>query len=138
MWEEVDLNEWKKWRSRTLLFFYFVTFYIGLLYSGYLSTELLYIKEIVDGKHAVTYYSVGLGISCFIALLSVIVGSIYYDFTLDVKRLSVIVGFLVLIGNVLYVLPYSVWLVVTGIALIYTAIASIAALIAELTHIVEE
>ena len=87
----MDLEEWKFRRSRALRNFYAASFYAGLLTSAYISTELLYIKQIVHDNDPLLYLTLLLGLSNTSSVIAAFVGSIYYDFTFKVKELCVAV-----------------------------------------------
>ena len=122
--EELEL--WKKWRGKLLIIYYFSSFYSGMLYSIYKATEYLYIKEILNGPNPIFWFSLIVGLSKSNSVISALAGSIYYDFTLNIRKLGLISVAIVFVGNVLYVLPYSVWLILFGMVLVATSAAAVA------------
>ena len=118
--------------------YYAAAFYTGLLISAYISTELLYIKQIVHDENSLIYLTLLLGLSNTSSVIAAFVGSIYYDFTFKVKELCVVVIVIVAIGNILYVLPYSIWYPLVGTTIIGINTAAFASALAEFTHVVEE
>ena len=118
--------------------YYAAAFYTGLLISAYISTELLYIKQIVHDENPLIYLTLLLGLSNTSSVIAAFVGSIYYDFTFKVKELCIVTISIVAIGNILYVLPYSIWYPLVGTTIIGIYTSAVSGVLAEITHIVEE
>ena len=133
-----DIDVWKKCRKEVMLVYYASSFYAGLLHSGYVTTEYLYIKDIVQNHNPLLYFSIVLGASRSMAVVSAVVGSIYYDFTFDVRSICLVVIGSILVGNILYVLPYSIWFIFAGAMFINVTTAAFSGIIADITHIFEE
>ena len=134
----IDLKEWKRWRGHTIATFYFAAFCYGLSFSIYYPTEYLYIKQVGQNIHPALYFALATGFGYGASFLAIFVGSIYYDFTLDAKRGVFINMILVLIGNILYSLPYSLALIMIGNFLIQTLTACLSINLSEIMHVVEE
>ena len=134
----MNLDEWKYRRGKALQNYYVTAFLAGLLINVYISTELFYIKQIShDGKQLV-YLTIFLGMKNISSVIAALVGSIYYDLTLKIKELTIAVICLLIVGNALYVLPYSIWYPLFGTTIIGTYSAAFTAALAEIIHIVEE
>ena len=136
--EDYLLEEWICRRSKVMKIYYAAAFHTGLLISAYISTELLYIKQIVHDAKPLLYLTLLLGLSNTSSVIAAFFGSIYYDFTFKVKEISATAFGIVALGNILYVLPYSIWFPLVGTTIIGIYTAAIAAALAEITHIVEE
>ena len=134
----ISIEDWKCSRRNVMILYYATSFYAGLTYSGYVATEYLYVKDIVHDRNALMNFSVVLGVSRTVAIFCALVGSIYYDFTLNVRGISLTVTLCILLGNILYVLPYSIWLILVGMVLINFDSAACSGIVAEITHIFEE
>ena len=132
-----DLVEWKKLRSKVMRIYYGGAFVLGLLYSGYLATEYIYIRDVVGEDRATMSFSLALGTSRSFGVIAALAGSIYYDFTLKVKQIAISALLIIVAGNVLYLLPYSLFCILFGNMLIFASAAAVSAIIAEVTHIFE-
>ena len=134
----MNLEEWKCRRRKALINYCVTGFLTGLLVNIYISTELLYIKQIVHDGDQLVYLTIFLGMSNISSVISALVGSICYDLTQNVKEITLAVIFLVAVGNVLYTLPYSIWYPLIGTTIIGSYTAAFTAALAEMIHIVEE
>ena len=134
----VDIQAWKRWRTHMILFCSFGSFYCGLVYSIYYPTEYLYIKGIVQSSQSILYFSIATGLQNGMSVIASLVGSIYYDFTLNAKKGTRVVISLIILGNILYVLHFSIVFIVIGNAFIGCVTGATSMLMAEIIHILED
>ena len=132
----VDLKHWEKLRSKAIAIYSAGAVISGLIMTGYYPTMYEYIKGIVIDENTEQWYSIVLGTACILATISSLMVSIYYDFTKNVKQACICSLILVIIGNVMYLLPYSIYIIMFGYALVLCQTMSVAAMVAEINHIV--
>ena len=112
---------------------------LGVLFTGYFATEYNYIGDVIMHENQTEfYYSLNLGVSHVSAVMATVVGSIYYDLTMNLRAATVTSLSIVVIGNLLYSLRYSVFLVIIGDAMILCLTAAIVTVVAEVAHVYEE
>ena len=138
MESSVNVQKWRKLRSRMDFYFYAGSLLIGMIFTGYFSTEYNYIDNVVQGNQTELYYSLNLGFSHVSAVLSTVICSVYYDLTMNLKATVVGTIAIVAIGNLLYALRYSVYLVICGDAMILFSTGAVVAVVAEVAHIYDE
>ena len=129
------LKEWERERSKTMKLFTYGGFINGLLINGYYSTMYQYVQRMVNDKNTEQYYSLLLGLPMIAGAVSSFIGSIYYDFTKNVKQAIICSLVLMITGNIIYALPYSIYLVTLGYAMILCQSIALATMYAEINHI---
>ena len=80
----MDLKDLKCWRSRMLIDYYALSLFAGLFASIYISTEFLYIKQIVHGYNQLMCLIQLLALSNASSVIAAVIASMYYDFTLKI------------------------------------------------------
>ena len=135
--EEYSQHQWRQWRSKAVNIYYGFSFYAGLLYTGYMATEFLYIQDISHHHNSPFFFSVVIGTSRAAAAVAMLVGSTYHQFTLDIKRVILVLLGMALVGNILYLIPYSMGPVLLATCLIMTSSILVPIITSEITIIVD-
>ena len=116
---DFDADSWRKLRFRMLMTFNGGSAIIGLILTGYFPTMYEYIDQITGSQRTSMYYSILVGCAMVMAVISSLAASVYYDFTLDVRGAGLIGLFLCTLGNLLYLLPFSIFFPIIGYSLIF-------------------
>ena len=135
---DVDVATWKKMRRRMLMIFNGGGSIIGLVLTGYFPTMYEYIEQITGGHRTSFYYSVVVGCGMMAAVFSSFVASAYYDFTLNVKAASIVGLLLCALGNLLYLVSYSIYFPMVGYSFVLCIAATTTASISEIIHICDK
>lgn len=112
--DNADYRHWLSLRKKTTIFFVIENFLLGIDFSFVFLTLWSYLHEIVKPSHPVQFYS---GI-----LLSAHTPSVLFSWLIsraidrsrNVRLLTFSITFVVVLGNILYALPFSPWLLVIG------------------------
>ena len=109
------LQAWYMKRKKTLLVIYISTCLYLFEYSSIVISALYYYKYTIKVENPKLYYSLTLGAAFLLTpILSVIVGK-YTDRTRDVRTVALILSFVNIVGNLLYVFPlFNNWLPIFG------------------------
>ena len=109
-----EYKRWEKRRRWTTIAFTIESLLIGMEYSVTFLTLWLYIKDLLKPKYPKTYYAI---ISaCYLSsgvILSLIVGGLV-DRYRNINKTFIILNTMVIIGNIIYSLPFSPWLLIAG------------------------
>ena len=90
MERSVNVEQWKTWRNRMEALYFSGSLLLGVLFTGYFATEYNYIGDVIMHENQTEfYYSLNLGASHVSAVMATFVGSIYYDFTMNLKAARV-------------------------------------------------
>ena len=110
----VNLQEWRRKRTITFRVFHMQCLMLGMEYSVTFLTLWLYLNTLVKTDDKKFFYTV-ISASYLLAgvLFSVVIGR-WIDKTKNIRQAFLICNTLVIIGNCLYVLHYSPWLLVAG------------------------
>ena len=109
-----DYQTWIHHRTLQYINFCYASFLIGTTFIIYFQTEYFYFKVVMKTKDPDLYY--GLSWACLTmsgAICSVFV-SYYSDRTHNTRGISITVSILNIIGNILYMLYYSPYIVLFG------------------------
>ena len=110
----VDYKEWEKRRKRTSQIFYIQSLALGMEYALTFITLYVYLTDILKTQHVDAFYS---AISA-IFILSQISMSLIFGYLFDKYRnlqtMFLIGNVLIIIGNILYTIPYSAWNLFAG------------------------
>ena len=110
----LDYQTWIHHRTLQYINFCYATFLLGTTFTIYFQTEYFYFKDVMKTKNPDFYY--GLSWACLTmsgAICSVFV-SYYGDRTHNIRGISITVSILNIIGNILYMLYYSPYIVLLG------------------------
>ena len=105
---------WKHHRRPQFINFCFGAYVIGNSLSIYMQTEFFYFKDVMKTEEPGFYY--GLSRACLsgsAAICSMLV-SYYGDRTNNIREMSITISVLNIIGNILYLLYYSPYIVLFG------------------------
>lgn len=110
----MNFQEWQMKRVTTTRAFHLQCVMLGMEYSVTFLSLWLYLNTLVETEHKEFFYSI-ISASYLLAavLFSVLIGR-WVDKTHNVRQTFLICNTLVIIGNFLYVLHYSPWLLVLG------------------------
>jgi len=135
---DFEADSWRKLRFRMLMIFNGGSAIIGLILTGYFPTMYEYIDQITGGQRTSMYYSILVGCAMVMAVISSLAASVYYDFTLDVRGAGLIGLFLCALGNLLYLLPFSIYFPIVGYSLVLCVPFAITAIVSEVFHICDK
>ncbi|XP_066936387.1 uncharacterized protein [Clytia hemisphaerica] len=113
----VDFNykEWLKKRKTTTKVFVFVQFALGLEYSMTFTTLYLYLKDVLHVTNNLNaFYSSICGIYVSAQIVASLVLCHLFDKYRTLKLFFILVTFITFVGNVLYAIPYSPYLLLAG------------------------
>ncbi|XP_057289463.1 uncharacterized protein LOC130612180 [Hydractinia symbiolongicarpus] len=111
---QFDRKRWERKRKLTTIAFALECLFLGMEYSVTFLTLWLYLRELVQTSSPKLFYS-------FISaayLVAGVVSSIFIGRLVDryrnVRQTIFICNFMVIIGNILYALPFSAWFLLFG------------------------
>jgi len=111
---EFKLKTWTQRRLRTSRVFYMQSLINGIEYSLTFTNLYLYLKQVIKTDHIVFHYS---AIST-VFLLSMIVSSLIlgriFDRYRNTRTMLFLANFMMIIGNTMYTIPVSPWLLFAG------------------------
>ena len=110
----VECNRWKQRRRVTTISFMIESLLIGMEYSVTFLTLWVYINDLVKPKLPKVYY--GIVSSAYLissVIFSVLIGRAF-DHYRNTRTFFFIANTMVIIGNIVYALPFSPWLLVAG------------------------
>lgn len=108
-----NFKAWKVRRFRTTVISMIQNFFLGLEEFAILTTLAYYLKEIGVYDTAFWYSVVLTSIAISKGISSLILGN-FVDKTRKTRIIMLFTLFLSLLGNLMYILRYSVWLLVLG------------------------
>ena len=110
-----DLKTWKKKRTRTFTVFCIVVLFLGMEYSMTFTTLLLYLKNMNLKESNLDVFYAAISAAYYISSIisSLIIGHLN-DRIRCVRVIFAVCLALVVLGNILYSLPYSPHLLLTG------------------------
>ena len=109
-----EYEQWLKRRRRTVVVFTMETILIGMDFSLTMLTMLLYIKELVKPKSPLSIYSLALTAYLLGSLIGPGILGRIVDRHRNIRKTFFICNTLVIIGNLIYTLHYSPWLIIAG------------------------
>ena len=131
----LDYQTWMHHRTLQYINFCYASFLIGTTFTIYFQTEYFYFKHVMQTKDPDLYY--GLSCACLTtsgAMCSVLV-SYYGDRTHNIRGISITVSILNIIGNILYMLYYSPYIVLFGQFLAGTTASRSVSAVAEISRV---
>ena len=124
---------WQRKRKWMFLNFCVGAYAFGLSINGYYPTEYYYLKDTVGVANPELYFGLSSSMLYLSGAVSSIVGSCYVDYSKNVRLICLTEDLLNIIGNVMYSLYYSPYLILFGQLLIGTTSARMTASIGELS-----
>ena len=114
---KTDMSErdlWLRKRKRTFIGFVVQTLALGMEYSLTFITLWMYLKEVLKTEYLLFFYSAISSVYLISqVVMSVILGAVF-DRYRNTRLLLALGNTLVIIGNVLYTIPYSPWFLFGG------------------------
>ncbi|XP_066921343.1 major facilitator superfamily domain-containing protein 8-like [Clytia hemisphaerica] len=110
----LDYKSWEKRRKRTSKIFYFQSIALGMEYALTFVTLYVYLKDVIKTKHVDEFYSV---ISAIFILSQITMSLIFghlFDKYRNLHTMFFVGNVLIIIGNILYTIPYSAWNLFAG------------------------
>ena len=106
--------EWLRRRKRTTFVFYMQNFLLGVEYSLTFTYLYLYLKDVLHTEKVILFYS---AIST-VFLLTMVVASLVcgriFDKLRNLRQMFIICNSMIFLGNLLYCIPLSPWLLFFG------------------------
>lgn len=111
---ELVFKQWKQKRYITTVLAMIQAFLIGVEYSAISVSALFYLKDLLHAKNADFFYGLTIGAMYISSISSGIFLGRYTDKVRNPRGIVLSTGMLSIFGNLMYSLPYSPWLLVTG------------------------
>ena len=128
---------WQHNRKLMFINFCFTAFLGTISMTGYYPTEYLYFKDFMHLENPKLFYGLSWVFLSFSAVPSSLIGSYYADKTKNVRLLFMVTNILSIIGNVMYTLYYSPYIVLFGQLVIGTGAARLVAYVGEISRVYE-
>ena len=112
-------------------------FAYGLSLNAYFSTEYYYLKDTVHVENPDLYFGLSQAALFLSGAVASIVGSYYSDYTKNYREICLVEDVLNIIGNIMYSLYYSPYLIVFGQLLIGTSSARVTSSVGEVSRVYE-
>ena len=112
----IDKDHRKKWmakRTKTVIIFALQNLSSGLNYNIILPTLWFYLKE-VNSPFPSIFYGIIFGLSMVVLLLSSIMAGWFADKTREIKIILLSINTLAILGNVIYSIGYSPYVIMAG------------------------
>ena len=129
------MEEWFQKRKWTFLNFCLAAFSFGLSLTVYYPTEYYYFIDLVQAPNPQLFYGLSWGFLCGSGVITSMFGSYYVDLTKNVRRISLVTCLLTVIGNVMYALYFSQFIVLFGQLLVGTGGARMVAAVGEVSRV---
>ena len=131
------MERWQ--RRRTLMFINQCVgaFAYGLSLNAYFSTEYYYLKDTVRVENPDLYFGLSQAALFLSGAVASIAGSYYSDYTKNYRGICLVEDVLNIIGNIMYSLYYSPYLIVFGQLLIGTSSARVTSSVGEVSRVYE-
>lgn len=130
-------DSWKKSRSWMFMNYCLGAFLFGLSLTAYYPTEYYYFKDTMKVKEPDLFYGLSWAFLCGSGVITSLLGSYYADSTKNVREVCLVTNVVNIVGNILYVLYYSPYLVLFGQLLVGTAAARMVAAVGEISRVYE-
>ena len=113
--EDIDLEAWKKKRKRTFYTLSILCLFLGMEYSMTFATLLLYLQNFVQNQHHTDLFYAIISSAYYIAAIisSLVIGR-YTDRTRNIRSTLSICLAIIIVGNILYAIPYSPYFLLVG------------------------
>ena len=133
--KNINMEEWQRKRK-----WIFINLCIGALAYGlslniYFPTEYYYLKNTVKVENPDLYFGLAQASLFLSGVICSIVGSYYADCTKNVREICLIEDVLNIIGNIMYTLYYSPYLILLGQLLIGTTSARMTSTVGEISRV---
>ena len=109
----------------------------GLSLNIYFPTEYYYLKNTVKVKNPDFYFGLSQAALFLSGAIASIIGSYYADYTKNIREICLFEDVLNIIGNVMYSLHYSPYLILFGQLLVGTTAARITSSVGEVSRVYE-
>ena len=112
--EKLLLKQWKKKRQVTTVLAMVQACLVGLEYTSVNISALYYLNNILHVQNARVYYGLTVGAMSTSGVISGVALGKYMDKMRNARRIVLSTAVLAILGNLLYSLPFSPWLLVVG------------------------
>ena len=114
--ERLPLNyqTWKHHRTLQFINFCYGAFVIGISFTIYFQTEYFYFKDVMKTKSPDFYYGLSWASLSMSGAMSSVFVSYYSDRTNNIRGICITISIANIIGNILYMLYYSPYIVIFG------------------------
>lgn len=107
-------QKWLKKRKLTTIAFAIQNILLGFEYSVVIVNMWIYIEKLVQPNHPKLYYSmIYVGSMLSSALLSIVTSKIA-DRYRNIKTIFIVTNGLIIVGNLIYMIPFSPWILLGG------------------------
>ena len=131
------MDIWQHNRKLMFINFCFTAFLGTISFTGYYPTEYFYFKDFMDLQNAELFYGLSWVFLSSSGVFSSLIGSYYADTTKNVRLLFMVTNILSIIGNIMYTLYYSPYIVLFGQLIIGTGAARLVAYVGETSRVYE-
>ena len=105
---------WKRHRTLQFINFCFGGYVIGTSLAIYVQTEYFYFKDVMKTEDPGLYYGLSRACLCASGAVCSILLSYYGDRTNNIREISIALSVFNIIGNILYLLYYSPYIILFG------------------------
>ena len=131
----LDYQTWKHHSTLQFVNFCYASFVIGISFTICFQTEYFYFKDVMKTKNPTFYYGLSWASLSMSGAISSIFVSYYGDRTNNIRDICITVSIVSTIGNVLYMLYYSPYIVLFGQFLAGTIAARKVSVVAEISRV---
>ena len=131
------MKEWQKKRNWMFFNHCVADVAYGLSLDAYFPTEYFYLTDTVKVKDPDLYFGLSKAFLCLSGAISSIIGSYYVDYTKNIREICLLEDLLNIVGNIMYSLYFSPYLILFGQLLIGTSSARITSSIGEVSRVYE-
>ena len=131
------MDKWQHNRRLMFINFCFTAFLGTISFTGYYPTEYFYFKDFMHLQNAELFYGLSWVFLSSSGVFSSLIGSYYADTTKNVRLLFMVTNILSIIGNIMYTLYYSPYIVLFGQLIIGTGAARLVAYVGETSRVYE-
>ena len=112
--ENYIMKEWYQMRRRIVVFSYIQRIIFVYEFASTSISALFYYRLMIQPTDPVLFYSISMGVIYLTASLSSVMGGWYVDKTGHLREFHIFVNMFSIVGNLIYIVPYSKWFPVIG------------------------
>ena len=115
--DEQILESWYRKRRNTTIIIFLDKCLYAFEYSAIGISGLYYYKFTIKADNPKLYYSIAMAAIFFVGIISAFFAGLYIDRTRKCREYLLVSNLFTIIGNLIYVLPFSKWLPIIGRAI---------------------
>ena len=111
---DMDEEVWIAKRRKTTIIIYIYALLLGTEYSSIVLTLYFYLQETLKVDNISLYYSIAMASMSASASVTGLIFGRYIDKTRHIRKFLIIAISVIMLGNLLYTLHFSVWFIILG------------------------